>query len=85
MATWRWRGQFGKTAQVDPYMNVVVGPMLLTTAGAINQLDNFETFKMLGKRFNDIRDVKLFGSAHLSFYRVPVKKRLLENLPTSQT
>ena len=72
-------GQFGKTAQVDPYMNVVVGPMLLTTAGAINQLDNFETFKMLGKRFNDIHDIKLFGSAHLSFYMgAGAKKRLLE-------
>jgi TRAP-type C4-dicarboxylate transport system substrate-binding protein len=61
-------GQFGKTAQVDPYMSVVVGPMLLTTPGAINELDSFETYKMLGKRFNDIHDIKLFGSAHLSFY-----------------
>jgi TRAP-type C4-dicarboxylate transport system substrate-binding protein len=61
-------GQFGKTAQVDPYMSVVVGPMLLTTAGAINELDNFDTYKMLQKRFNDIHDIKLFGSAHLSFY-----------------
>ncbi|MEM9139674.1 MAG: TRAP transporter substrate-binding protein DctP [Pseudomonadota bacterium] len=61
-------GQFGKTAQVDPYTNVVVGPMLLTTPGAINQLDEFETYQMLVKRFNDIHDVKLFGTAHLSFY-----------------
>lgn len=61
-------GQFGKTAQVDPYTNVVVGPMLLTTPGAINQLDTFDTYKMLVQRFNDIHDVKLFGTAHLSFY-----------------
>lgn len=61
-------GQFGKTAQVDPYMSVVVGPMLLTTAGAINALDETETFKMLEGRFNDIHDIKVFGSAHLSFY-----------------
>lgn len=61
-------GQFGKTAQVDPYANVVVGPMLLTTPGAINQLDSFETYQMLVQRFNDIHDVKLFGTAHLSFY-----------------
>lgn len=61
-------GQFGKTAQVDPYANVVVGPMLLTTPGAINDLDNFETYEMLVKRFNDIHGVKLFGTAHLSFY-----------------
>lgn len=43
-------GQFGKTAQVDPYMSVVVGPMLLTTAGAINQLDEFETYKKLAAK-----------------------------------
>lgn len=61
-------GQFGKTAQIDPYMSVVVGPMLLTTAGAINALDDFETYEMLAKRFNDIHGVKVFGSAHLSFY-----------------
>jgi TRAP-type C4-dicarboxylate transport system substrate-binding protein len=63
--TW---GQFGKTAQVDPYMSVVVGPMLLTTAGAVNALDDTKTFQMLAKRFNDVHKVKLFGSAHLSFY-----------------
>lgn len=61
-------GQFGKSAQADPYMNLVVGPMLLTTVGAANELDNFETFKMLRKHFNDVHDIKLFGSAHLSFY-----------------
>lgn len=61
-------GQFGKTAQVDPYMSVVVGPMLLTTTGAVNELDNFETYKMLAQRFNDVHDITLFGSAHLSFY-----------------
>lgn len=61
-------GQYGKTAAVDPYFSIVVGPMLLTTTGAVGQLDEFETVKMLGKRFNDIHDVKMFGSAHLSFY-----------------
>lgn len=63
--TW---GQFGKTAQVDPYMSVVVGPQLLTTAGAVNALDDTKTFKMLAKRFDEIHGVKLLGSAHLSFY-----------------
>ncbi len=61
-------GQFGKTAILDPWTNVVLGPMLLTTPGAINALDGFETFKMLQKRFNDVHDVTIFGSAHLSFY-----------------
>lgn len=63
--TW---GQFGKTAAVDPYMNLVVGPQLLTTPGAINSLDNFDTYKFLVKRFNDVHDVHIFGSGHLSMY-----------------
>jgi TRAP-type C4-dicarboxylate transport system substrate-binding protein len=61
-------GQFGKTAILDPWTNVVLGPMLLTTPGAINSLDEFETLKMLKKRFNDVHDVTIFGTAHLSFY-----------------
>lgn len=61
-------GQFGKTAIVDPWTNVLLGPMRLTTAGAINQLDNFESFKVVQKRFNDVHDVTIFGTAHLSFY-----------------
>ena len=61
-------GQFGKTAVIDPFASVVVGPMLLTTPGAINAIDTFETFKMLQERFNKVHDVTIFGSAHLSFY-----------------
>ena len=63
--TW---GQFGKTAAVDPYMNLVVGAQLLTTPGAINALDGMETYKFLVKRFNDVHDVHIFGSGHLSMY-----------------
>jgi len=63
--TW---GQFGKTSQIDPYMAVVNGPMLLTTPGAMNQLDNFSTFKALVKRFKDVHGIKIFGSGHLSMY-----------------
>ena len=61
-------GQFGKTAILDPWTNVVLGPMLLTTPGAINSLDSFETVKMLKARFNKVHDVTIFGTAHLSFY-----------------
>lgn len=63
--TW---GQFGKTAQVDPYMSVVVGPMLLTTPGAIGKFDTTETFKMLQGRFEKLHGVKIFGSGDLSYY-----------------
>ena len=61
-------GQFGKTAMVDPWTNVLLGPMRLTTAGAINALDDFESYKVVKKRFNDVHDVTIFGTAHLSFY-----------------
>ena len=63
--TW---GQFGKTAASDRWMNVVAGPMLVTTPGALEQLDNFETIAMLKERFADLHDVKVFGTAHMSMY-----------------
>ena len=63
--TW---GQFGKTAAIDPYMNIIVGPQLLTTPGAMNQLENFESYKFLMDRFENIHDVHIFGAGHLSMY-----------------
>lgn len=63
--TW---GQFGKTAAVDPYMNAIVGPQLLTTPGAINALETTETYKFLVKRLNDVHDVHVFAAGHLSMY-----------------
>ena len=63
--TW---GQFGKSAQIEPYMSVVNGPMLLTTPGAMNQLESFETYKFLKKRMMDMHGVELVGAAHLSMY-----------------
>jgi TRAP-type C4-dicarboxylate transport system substrate-binding protein len=63
--TW---GQFGKTAASDLWMNVVAGPMLVTTPAALEQLDKFETIAMLKERFADLHDVKVFGTAHMSMY-----------------
>jgi TRAP-type C4-dicarboxylate transport system substrate-binding protein len=63
--TW---GQFGKSAQIEPYSIVVNGPMLLTTPGAMNQIEKFETYKFLVKRFADVHKVKIFGTGHLSMY-----------------
>jgi TRAP-type C4-dicarboxylate transport system substrate-binding protein len=63
--TW---GQFGKTAASDRWMNVVVGPMLLTTVGAMEQMDKFESVKMLVERFSKQHGVKVFGTGHLSLY-----------------
>jgi TRAP-type C4-dicarboxylate transport system substrate-binding protein len=70
-------GQFGKTASVDRWMNVVAGPMLLTTPGAMEQLDNFETMKMLRQRFADLHGIEVLGTAHLSmFMGVGARQRL---------
>lgn len=63
--TW---GQFGKSAQIEPFMAVVNGPMLLTTPGAMNQLDNFETYKFLAARMSKVHGVKLLGTAHVSMF-----------------
>ena len=63
--TW---GQFGKTAASDRWMNVVAGPMLVTTPAALEELDNFETVAMLKERFADLHGVKVFGTAHMSMY-----------------
>ena len=61
-------GQYGKTAQIDKYMSVVVGPQLMSTPGAMNQLDNFETIKMLNERFDKIHNIHVFGTAHMSMF-----------------
>ncbi|MBT5666199.1 MAG: TRAP transporter substrate-binding protein DctP [Rhodospirillaceae bacterium] len=61
-------GQFGKSGQVDPFLNVVVGPMIMSTPGAINDLDNFETIKMLKARLAKVHDVKMFATAHMSMF-----------------
>ncbi|MCB1739508.1 MAG: TRAP transporter substrate-binding protein DctP [Gammaproteobacteria bacterium] len=63
--TW---GQYGKTSQIEPYMSVVNGPMLLTTPGALNAFEDFETVKMLNERMDKIHGVKIFGTGHLSMY-----------------
>jgi TRAP-type C4-dicarboxylate transport system substrate-binding protein len=63
--TW---GQFGKTAAADRWMNVVAGPMLVTTPAALEHLEEFETVQMLKERFADVHDVKMLGTAHMSMY-----------------
>ncbi|MGY9026986.1 MAG: TRAP transporter substrate-binding protein [Candidatus Puniceispirillales bacterium] len=72
-------GQFGKGASVDPYVQVLVGAGKLTTPGAIMGLDSTKTYGVLKKRFNDMHDIKLFGSGHLSMYMGAggVKKRMI--------
>jgi hypothetical protein len=49
-------------------MNLVVGPQLLTTPGAINALETTSTYKFLVDRFDKVHDVEVFGAGHLSMY-----------------
>jgi len=61
-------GQFGKTATVDRWMNIIAGPMLLTTPGAMEQLDNFESMAQLRQRFSEIHGIRMMGTGHLSMF-----------------
>lgn len=75
--TW---GQFGKSAQIEPYMSVVNGPMLLTTPGAMNKLESFKTYKFLKERMAKAHEVELIGAAHLSMYMgFGARERILDD------
>lgn len=59
--------QIGKAAPVDPYMLTVVGPGVLTTVGAVDNLDKTSTYQMLAERMLKNQRVKVFGVGHMSF------------------
>ena len=59
--------QIGKAAPVDPYMLAVVGPGILTTVGAVDNLDKTSTYQMLVDRMAKNQQVKVFGVGHMSF------------------
>ena len=59
--------QIGKAAPVDPYMLTVVGPGILTTVGAVDNLDKTATYQMLVERMAKNQRVKVFGVGHMSF------------------
>jgi len=59
--------QIGKAAPVDSYMLSVVGPGILTTVGAVDNLDKTETYRMLVDRMAKNQQVKVFGVGHMSF------------------
>lgn len=59
--------QIGKAASVDPYMLSVVGPGILTTVGAVDNLDKTSTYQMLVERMAKNQQVKVFGVGHMSF------------------
>src|SRR5688572_8764437 len=59
--------QMGKAAPVDPYMMAVVGPGILTTVGAVDQIDKTQTFQALAQRLEKNQAIKVFGAGHMSF------------------
>jgi len=70
--------QMGKAAPVDPYMMAVVGPGIMTTVGAVDNLDKTKTFQFLVDRLQKSQAIKVFGAGHMSFgMGVGGKKRYL--------
>ena len=59
--------QIGKAAPVDSWMLAVVGPGILTTVGAVDNLDKTATYQMLVDRMLKNQQVKVFGVGHMSF------------------
>ncbi|MDP2705888.1 MAG: hypothetical protein Q8O70_00065 [Burkholderiales bacterium] len=59
--------QIGKAAPVDSWMLSVVGPGVLTTVGAVDNLDKTKTYQMLVDRLAKNQLVKVFGVGHMSF------------------
>ncbi len=70
--------QMGKAAPVDAWMMTVVGPGILTTVGAVDNLETTKTYQMLAKRLESQQAIKVFGAGHMSFgMGVGGKKRYL--------
>ena len=68
----------GKTAATDIWLSIVGQPGVLTTAGAVHDLINQPTGKMLQKRLKDKHNIEMFGFADISFaLGMAGKKRLL--------
>ena len=59
--------QMGKAAPVDPYMMAVVGPGILMTVGAVDNIEKTETFQALTQRLEKNQGIKVFGAGHMSF------------------
>lgn len=58
--------QMGKAAPVDPYMMAVVGPGILTTIGAVDNLEKTKTYQFLAERLQKQQGIRVFGAGHMS-------------------
>lgn len=72
-------GQFGKTASVEPLTNVVLGAGKLTTPGAIDKIQETNTYKELVGVLDKTHGITVLGAGHLSMYMGAgaVKSRML--------
>jgi len=59
--------QVGKAAPVDPWMMSLVGPGILTTVGAVDNIETTKTYKMLTNRLEKAQLIRVFGAGHMSF------------------
>ncbi|MDA0225371.1 MAG: TRAP transporter substrate-binding protein DctP [Proteobacteria bacterium] len=59
--------QIGKAAPVDPWMMSLVGPGILTTVGAVDNIETTKTYKMLTERLEKAQLIRVFGAGHMSF------------------
>jgi TRAP-type C4-dicarboxylate transport system substrate-binding protein len=59
--------QMGKAAPVDAWMMTIVGPGVLTTVGAVDNLEKTKTYQMLVERLAKNQAIKVFGIGHMSF------------------
>ena len=59
--------QMGKAAPVDAWMMTMVGPGVLTTVGAVDNLEKTKTYQMMVDRLAKNQAIKVFGVGHMSF------------------
>jgi TRAP-type C4-dicarboxylate transport system substrate-binding protein len=59
--------QMGKAAPVDAWMMTVVGPGVLTTVGAVENIEKTKTYQMLVDRLAKNQAIKVFGVGQMSF------------------
>ncbi len=59
--------QMGKAAPVDAWMMAIVGPGVLTTVGAVENIEKTKTYQMLVERLAKNQAIKVFGVAQMSF------------------
>ena len=72
----------GKTAATDIWLSIPGQPGVLTTAGAVHDLINQPTGKMLQKRLKDKHNIEMFGFSDISFALGMAGKQRLLTLQT---